>query len=128
MMGDIATTYLKTAILFITTPTSHISSPSELLEPDPEPRVTMSSVSGMRGSSILFSCTWNEKRKKDREDVNMASRSRRAVGGISAVAGADLTPAPLDLEDDLDADIELNPSELVLMVGMLEGVVDAEVV
>jgi hypothetical protein len=41
-------------------------------------------VRGIRGTRTLFSCTWNEKRKKDMDEVNSAMGNSVAVGAGSA--------------------------------------------
>lgn len=76
-------THLKTATLLSKTPHSHISS-SVRAEPSFPPRRDIMIVRGIRGTRTLFSCTWNEKRKKDMDEVNSAMGNSVAVGAGSA--------------------------------------------
>lgn len=66
--------HLKTATLLKSTPHSQSSPPPSLSALD------RSSVAGISGSSTDFSCTWNEKRKNDSEDVSRAYGSSISVG------------------------------------------------
>ena len=56
--------YLNTATLFTSTPNWNVK--DEGAEPDTK------SVKGRSGTRIVFSWTWNEKRKNDMEDANRA--------------------------------------------------------
>lgn len=55
---------LKTATLFISAPHANVVD----VGADPDKSI----VIGKRGSKIVFSCTWNEKRKNDMEDARSA--------------------------------------------------------
>ena len=58
--------YLKTATLFTNTPHSNVK---ESIDAPDKRRFR-----GKRGRRIVFSCTWNENRKKDIEEVESLSR------------------------------------------------------
>ena len=57
-------THLNIATLFISIPSSKVCSSGD--EPDKR------RVMGRSGTRIVFSCTWNENRKKDKEAVRSA--------------------------------------------------------
>ena len=57
-------THLNTATLFTRTPSWNVNDEGD----DPHTR----SVIGSSGTRIVFSCTWNENRKNDIEDVSSA--------------------------------------------------------
>lgn len=63
--------YLKTPTLFASTPHANTDDSGE----DPESR----RVIGKRGRSIVFSCTWNENRKKDIDEVSKAYGNKGSV-------------------------------------------------
>lgn len=65
-------THLKTATLFTKAPISNVD------ESGGDPDIII--VIGSNGSKILFSCTWNEKRKKDMDDVRSAYGSSEMNG------------------------------------------------
>ena len=73
------TSHLKTATLLVNIPNSHV-----VLSTHPE-APAISRVSGNNGTRIVFSCTWNEKRKKDIEEVSI-ERSKREKRGPGPVA------------------------------------------
>ena len=75
--------HLKTAMLFVNIPSSHV-----VLSAPPE-APTMIKVRGNNGTRIVFSCTWNEKRKNEIEEVSI-ERSKREKRGPGSVADASL--------------------------------------
>jgi hypothetical protein len=66
--------HLKTATLLKRMPHSQSSPTPPLSAPD------MSRVAGISGSSTDFSCTWNENRKNDSEEVSSAYGTSTSVG------------------------------------------------
>ena len=64
--------YLKTATLFTNTPHSNVK---ESIDAPDKRRFR-----GKRGRRIVFSCTWNEKRKKDIEEASIAHGKIGSVG------------------------------------------------
>ena len=71
--------YLNIAVLFMSIPSSNVGSSGE--EPDNR------RVMGSRGTRIVFSCTWNEKRKNDSEEVRSAYGSKGRIGVCFAAGG-----------------------------------------
>jgi hypothetical protein len=72
--------HLKTATLLVSIPNSHV-----VLSTLPE-APTIIKVSGNKGTRIVFSCTWKEKRKKDIDEVSI-EKSRRGERGPGPVVG-----------------------------------------
>jgi hypothetical protein len=76
--STIPQTHLNVATFPTNTPVSHSSS---LLPPPPpppllSPRYTNPINNGNNGNNTLFSWTWNEKRKKDKDEVRRESWRR----------------------------------------------------
>lgn len=69
--------YLNTATLFTSAPHSNVNDPGE----DPD----IKRFRGRSGSRIVFSCTWNENRKNDIDDVRSAQGRIGRVGGVVCV-------------------------------------------
>lgn len=111
--------YLKTATLLVNIPSSHVVLPTLPEAP------AIIKVSGNNGTRMVFSCTWKEKRKKEREEVSI-ERSKREKRGPGSVA--DNSFPWLLSPSTLANGVVLEPSSFIEVPEVVEGSIGSSLI